>query len=119
MKELSKRPAGRPPVLELTRTLRELAAHIAPHGTFNFLLSNGQALWAHASTHLHYIERHHPFAVARLADEDLQVDFEPLTTPSDRVAVIATAPLTNNEQWTAFAPGELGVFVQGQRLRAG
>ncbi|WP_313311255.1 class II glutamine amidotransferase [Pulveribacter sp.] len=119
MQELSKSHAGMPPVQELTLTLQELAAHIAPHGTFNFLLSNGQALWAHASTHLHYIERHHPFAVARLADEDLQVDFEPLTTPSDRVAVIATAPLTNNEQWTAFAPGELGVFVQGQRLRAG
>ncbi|AVP56456.1 class II glutamine amidotransferase [Pulveribacter suum] len=116
MQELSKSHAGLPPVQELTLTLRELAGHIAPQGTFNFLLSNGQALWAHASTHLHWIERRHPFAVAQLSDEDLQVDFAPLTTPSDRVAVIATAPLTNNEQWTAFAPGELGVFVQGQRL---
>lgn len=118
LQELSKAHAAMPPVAELTLTLRDLAARIAPHGTFNFLLSNGEALWAHASTHLHYIERCHPFAVAHLADEDLQVDFEPLTTPDDRVAVIATAPLTNNEQWTAFAPGELAVFVQGRRLRA-
>src|SRR5690606_30682280 len=67
MQELSKAHAGMPPVEELTLTLRDLAARIAPRGTFNFLLSNGQALWAHASTHLHYIERRHPFAVARLA----------------------------------------------------
>ncbi|AVO49108.1 class II glutamine amidotransferase [Melaminivora suipulveris] len=117
MQELAKAHASLPPVGELTLTLKDLAAHIAPRGTFNFLLSNGHALWAHASTHLHWIERRHPFAVARLADEDLQVDFTPLTTPNDRVAVIATAPLTSNERWTAFAPGELGVFVQGQRLR--
>ncbi len=117
MQELAKAHASLPPVGELTLTLKDLAAHIAPRGTFNFLLSNGHALWAHASTQLHWIERRHPFATAQLADEDLQVDFEPLTTPSDRVAVIATAPLTRNERWTAFAPGELGVFVQGQRLR--
>jgi len=113
MQELSKSHAGMPPIGELTLTLRELAARIARHGTFNFLLSNGHALWAHASTQLHFIERCHPFAVAQLADEDLQVDFEPLTTPSDRVAVIATTPLTDNEQWTAFAPGELKAFGQG------
>ena len=79
------------------------------------LLSNGQALWAHASTQLSYIERRHPFASARLSDEDLSLDFATCTTPSDRVAVIATAPLTCNEQWTAFASGELLVFQDGQR----
>ena len=100
-------------VHELTLTLRELAARIAPHGTFNFLLSNGLALWAHASTHLHYIERRHPFASARLSDEDLSLDFSTCTTPSDRVALIATAPLTCNEQWTAFESGQLKVFVDG------
>jgi len=28
--------------------------------------------------------------------------------------VVVTAPLTTNESWTAFAPGELHVFVDGQ-----
>lgn len=115
MQELAKSHAGVPSVPELTLTLRELAAKLAVHGTFNFLLSNGEALWAHASTHLHYIERRHPFASARLSDEDLSLDFATCTTPSDRVAVIATAPLTCNEQWTAFASGELLVFQDGQR----
>jgi glutamine amidotransferase len=116
MQELSKSHAGVPSVQELTLTLRDLASQIAKHGTFNFLLSNGQALWAHASTHLYYIERKHPFARAHLADEDLSVDFASQTTPDDRVAVVVTAPLTSNEAWTAFAPGELKVFVDGTIL---
>ena len=113
MQELSKSHAGVPTVAELTLTLRELAAEVATHGTFNFLLSNGQALWAHASTHLYYVERKHPFASASLSDEDLSVDFSQHTTPNDRVAVVVTAPLTTNETWTPFAPGELKVFVDG------
>ena len=84
-----------------------------PDISINLLLSNGQALWAHASTHLSYIERRHPFASARLADEDLSINFADCTTPSDRVAVIATQPLTCDERWTAFEPGSLKVFVDG------
>ncbi|MBX9936877.1 MAG: class II glutamine amidotransferase, partial [Burkholderiaceae bacterium] len=113
MQELAKSHADVPSIPELTLTLRELAARIAPHGTFNFLLSNGQALWAHASTHLYYIERQHPFAEAQLADEDMRVDFSTQTAPTDRVAVIVTAPLTSNETWHPFRAGELKVFVDG------
>jgi glutamine amidotransferase len=116
MQELAKAHADVPSVAELTLTLRELAPKVARHGTFNFMLTNGQALWAHASTLLHYVERKHPFARAHLADEDLSVDFSEATTPNDRVAVVVTTPLTTNEQWTAFAPGELRVFVDGVAL---
>ena len=116
MQEMAKSHAGVPSIAELTITLRELAARIAGHGTFNFMLSNGQALWAHASTHLHHVERRHPFAHAHLADEDLTVDFARNTTPQDRVAVVVTTPLTTDEAWTAFAPGELKVFVDGEAV---
>ncbi|MCB1979048.1 MAG: class II glutamine amidotransferase [Burkholderiaceae bacterium] len=116
MQELSKSHAQLPSVAELTLTLRELSAGIARHGTFNFLLSNGLALWAHASTDLHYIERRHPFAAAHLSDEDLSVDFARETQATDRVAVIVTAPLTRDERWQAFARHELKVFVDGSAL---
>jgi glutamine amidotransferase len=116
LQELWKSHAGLPSVQELTHTLRELARRISPHGTFNFLLSNGEALWAHATTHLCYIERRHPFAQAHLSDEDLAVDFARETTPQDRVAIIVTAPLTKNETWTPIQSGELKVFVQGECL---
>jgi len=113
MQELAKAHAAVPPIAELTRTLAELLPRPAAHGAFNLLLSNGQALWAHASTRLHWLQRGHPFAHARLADEDLTVDFATLTTPQDRVAVVATEPLTAGEDWRPMAPGELRVFVQG------
>jgi len=115
MQELAKSHAGVPQIDELTLTLKELVPRIARHGTFNFMLSNGQALWAHASTHLWSVERRHPFTLAKLADEDLSVDFAQHTTPDDRVAVVVTTPLTTNEIWTPFGAGELGVFVDGQR----
>ena len=118
MQQLAKSHASVPSVAELTLTLRELAAQVARFGSFNFLLSNGQALWAHASTHLCHIVRQHPFASATLADDELSVDFAQHTTPQDRVAVIATTPLTRDEDWTPFAPGELRVFVDGQLLAA-
>jgi glutamine amidotransferase len=113
MQELAKSHASLPRVDELTLTLRELAPQLAKRGPFNFLLSNGQALWAHCSTNLYYLERKHPFAHAQLADEDLSIDFARHTTPADRVAVVVTAPLTTNEQWTRMAPGELRVLVDG------
>lgn len=114
MQELAKAHAALPSVAEVSRTLAELLPQIARHGTFNMLLSNGKALWAHASTHLHYLVRQHPFAHAALSDDDLEVDFATLTQVQDRVAVIATQPLTRNEQWTVIAPNTLMTFVDGQ-----
>ena len=105
MQELAKAHASVPTIAELTRTLRELVAVPAAHGTFNFLLSNGQALWAHCSTQLHHVMRQHPFATASLQDQDVTVDFARLTSADDRVVIIVTEPLTRNEPWVAFAPG--------------
>ncbi|MFZ6645672.1 class II glutamine amidotransferase [Undibacterium sp. TJN25] len=103
-----------PALSELTAFLRQAAAEIATYGTFNMMLSNGEALFTHCSTKLHYIVRQYPFTMAKLSDEDVSVDFSELTTPRDRVAVIVTEPLTTNENWTQFQPGELKVFVDGE-----
>ena len=77
-------------------------------------MSNGQALFAHCSTHLHYLVRSWPFSTAHLVDADVSIDFAKYTTPEDRVAVIATQPLTDNEIWTAFEPGDLLMFQHGE-----
>ena len=86
---------------------------IAAHGTFNLMLSDGSALYAHCSTNLHYLVRKHPFAKAKLSDDDVSVDFAEVTTPRDRVAIIVTEPLTTNETWIRFEPGEMMVFIDG------
>ena len=115
LQEMAKSHAGVPTVEELTLTLRELVPVIARHGRFNFLLSNGDALWTHCSTNLWYVERRHPFTHARLADEDLSIDFAQHTSAHDRVAVVVTAPLTVDEVWTPLQAGELAVFREGAR----
>ena len=97
--------------------LAEVSPKIAEHGTFNFCLSNGQALFAYAITKLHWLVREYPFKPAQLIDLDVEVDFSQVTTPEDRVAVITTEPLTQNEVWTAFEPGEMILFQDGRPNR--
>lgn len=104
----------RPSDEELFQEIRELTLKIAPSGEFNFLLTNGDLLVAHASTNLTYIVRKAPFDTAELKDEDLMVDFNSVTTPDDRVAVIATIPLTQNEKWLPMKPGTLWMFKEGE-----
>lgn len=119
LQELRRRFGDTPPDLPaLMAALRELTEKIAAHGPFNMMLSDGTALFVHCSTQLHYIVRQHPFTTARLSDEDLNVDFSQVTTPNDRVAVIVTTPLTLNETWIPFAPGELKVFVDGMPVQS-
>lgn len=97
--------------------LLELSPQIAEYGTFNFCLSNGQALFSYAVTKLHWLVREYPFKPAQLIDLDVEVDFSQVTTPEDRVAVITTEPLTQNEQWTAYTPGEMILFRHGEAIR--
>jgi predicted glutamine amidotransferase len=93
------------------------AGRIGKRGTFNMLLGDGRQLFARCATKLHHIVRQAPFKKATLADEDLSVDFAAVTTPHDRVAVIATMPLTRDESWTVGEPNTLWVF-RGGKLRA-
>ncbi len=106
-------PSARPPLAQLRGWLAEITAQIATHGEFNFLLSNGDGLFVHCATRLSYVVRQAPFTVAHLKDQDVTVDFSQVTTPDDRVAVIATLPLTDNEEWTTIEPGSLLLFVDG------
>ncbi len=99
---------------ELFLAVHSLTLEIAHYGEFNFLLSDGCSLLAHASTQLAYIVRQAPFTRAHLKDQDVTVDFTELTTPQDRVAVIATLPLTDNESWSTMPPGSLWWFEEGE-----
>lgn len=98
--------------------LQEITTAIAQHGVFNYLLSDGEHFFTHCSTKLCYIVRQAPFAAAHLIDEDITVDFQKLTRSRDRVAVIATTPLTDNEVWTPIERGELLVFQDGLPIRS-
>lgn len=106
-------PAGKPSLVDLYSTLNTITKNLASYGVFNYLLSNGEYFFAYCSTKLCYLVRQAPFAAAHLIDQDMTVDFREVTTPNDRVAVIATLPLTDNETWTTIQPGELLAFQNG------
>lgn len=98
----------------LFHEIKLLTEKIRTAGILNFTLTNGDWMIAHASTLLHYIIRQAPFGEAKLLDDDVNIDFSAVTTPNDRVAVIATLPLTCNEQWTQLAQNELLMFKEGE-----
>ncbi len=104
-------------VTDLWQAVADLGGEIGVHGSFNFLLGDGRHLFARCGTKLSHIVRKAPFGPAQLADDEVRVDFADLTTPNDRVAVVATTPLTTNETWIQGRPGDLWVFDGGQ-LRA-
>ncbi len=109
---------GRP----LAEAIARIAGELAELGTFNFLLGNGERLYARCDTRLCYIVRQSPFGRATLKDEDVSLDFSAVTSPNDRVAVIATTPLTVDEVWTHGEPATLWVFRKGRcevTLRSG
>lgn len=106
-----------PSLKDIFTVLEEIAPTVAEYGTFNFCLSNGQALFSYATTKLHWIVREYPFKPARLIDLDVEVDFSAVTTPDDRVAVITTEPLTDNEDWFSYKPGEMILFKEGKPIQ--
>ncbi|MEY2687444.1 MAG: hypothetical protein RL375_1642 [Pseudomonadota bacterium] len=114
-RRFGRRAGGHSPAWrDLAPVLADLAARISAHGPFNFLLSDGEALYAYGATRLHWLTRQHPFAHAQLVDSEMSLDLATVNAPGDRMSLIATQPLTSNEAWQAFAPGELKVFVAGE-----
>jgi len=106
--------AAAPDWRELAPVLAALTAEVACHGPFNFLLTDGQTVYAHCSTRLHWLVRRYPFAQVRLVDTDLTLDLSRDNGPEDRMVLVATEPLTHDEPWQAMAPGELFAFAQGE-----
>ncbi|UNM97083.1 class II glutamine amidotransferase [Ignatzschineria rhizosphaerae] len=113
LEHLRQRFNHKPTKEEIFREIQQLTEKIREAGIFNFILSNGEWMIAHSSTLLHYIIRQAPFGEATLLDDDVNIDFAAVTTPKDRVAVIATLPLTSNENWHQFATNELLMFEEG------
>ena len=67
---------------------------------------------------LFYTVREPPFTKVHLCDVNYSVDFAKFNTEVDRVAVIATKPLTKDEDWVELEKGELVLFDQGLPHRA-
>ncbi|MGB0732717.1 MAG: class II glutamine amidotransferase [Pontibacterium sp.] len=94
--------------------IRQRCDQLRALGVYNMLLTESDHLYAYCSTKLSWITRASPFGEAKLKDVELEIDFLNETTANDVVTVIATEPLTNNEQWTPMEAGEMVVFSAGR-----
>lgn len=81
------------------QALAAVSEIIASSGKFNFLLSDGEHLIAYGHDRLHYTHGSAQDALTAL-DVDL--------------VMVATEPLTTEDSWHAFEPGELRVFRAGR-----
>ncbi len=97
----------------ITERLVQLSKAYAGQGVFNLLLSNGDWLFTYCTTKMASITRRAPFRPARLKDADVIVDFESETTLNDIVSVIVTEPLTSDEEWDIYQPGEWRLWRKG------
>jgi len=102
----------------LATRLWRLADGIGRLGKFNFLLSNGEYLFAYMNREgtLHYVMRHPPHrGLVRLLDEDYEVRLGEMKAGNEYASIIATKPLTD-EEWKPMEPGALYVFYNGDLL---
>ncbi len=107
------------PVQALLPELVAACAAYRSRGVFNCLLSDGNWLFSFCSSKLAHITRRAPFGPAQLKDAEVRVDFQAETTPNDVVTVLATEPLTENETWTLYQPGEWRLWRGGECLAQG
>ncbi len=96
------------------RLLKTCCDQLRDLGVSNLLFSDSEYLYVYCTTKLQRITRRSPFGLAELKDQTLQVDFDQHTSSNDIVSVIATEPLTLNEQWTPLMSGEFLVYRLGK-----
>lgn len=94
----------------LSEFIHQCCEKLRTLGVFNMLLGDSNLLFTYNTTKLWWITRQAPFGAATLKDCDLTVDFQNETSVTDKVTVIATQPLTEQEQWHKIETGELITF---------
>ena len=111
IRERFPKPPGRAATLQ--RFIQNKCHELREMGVFNMLLTDSRHLYCYCTTKLSWITRKAPFDQACLKDAELTVDFDQVTSQNDIVTVIATEPLTSNEQWSTMKTGEMIVFHHG------
>ncbi len=105
-------------IVAVYQFIAKLADEVRALGVFNMILTDGDNLMSYCSNNLCFITRKAPFGEAKLIDTDVVIDFKKETTPDDIVTVIATRPLTKNEDWHILSSGEWKLFHKGELVIA-
>jgi glutamine amidotransferase len=99
---------------DLSKKIKSIADKMRQVGNFNFLLSDGNTLWAYADQSLYYTERIPPHGgeLVRLKDDGYSISLGEVKAPNERAILFATKPLSD-ENWTQMSPGELIAVSNG------
>jgi len=108
-----------PDDIRLFSFIAGLSEKINKLGVSNLIITNGECVFAYCSNNLHWITRRAPFGKASLIDAEMEVDFQQETTANDVVTVIATKPLTDDENWQKMSAGEWQLFRLGEAISKG
>jgi len=92
------------------------AREVSKFGIFNFLLSDSRYLYAHRSSRLFYVEHECVSQTERLKSEDLTIRLAQDANGAQRIAAIATGPLTDDEEWQTLPEARLVAFQAGERI---
>ncbi len=97
---------------EIVSKLNQIARRIAEYGSFNFLLSDGEKMYAYRKGNtLYYVERKPPYTEA-IKSESKEVELL-MKLVEERAIVIATVPLTRNEKWNLLKDEYIYQFQKG------
>lgn len=98
---------------EIINKLNEIAGRIAEYGSFNFLLSEGEKMYAYRKGNtLYYVERKPPYTEAiKSESKEVELLMKPV---EEKAVVVATVPLTKNEQWIKME--EKRIYAFNERL---
>jgi glutamine amidotransferase len=96
----------------LLEILRELSPRLLALGRCNFLLADGERLFAHGDNALHSVTRHCDGERQTVESDILRMRMEHGSPQA--ASLVATVPLTADERWRPFARGELRVFAAGE-----
>ncbi|MFK8068826.1 MAG: class II glutamine amidotransferase [Gammaproteobacteria bacterium] len=108
-----KRPAKQK---DLWNYIRRLSRELNILGVFSFLLSDSRHLFAYCSNKMVWVTREFPFIETKLIDTGEVLDLREKFSIKDKVCVIASQPLTENEDWHLMEKGDFVVFKNGQAI---
>jgi glutamine amidotransferase len=100
---------------KIKEILQSEAERIKKYGRFNFLLSEGEILYAYGDDCLFFVQRKAPFPEVSLKDEGYTVHLAEIKSPEEKAILIATEPLTTNENWKKISG--LKLFKDGNELK--
>lgn len=96
---------------DVLHVIEKEADKIRELGRFNFLLTDGEKIYAYGDDNLWYVQRKAPFEFVTLKDEQYEVNLAEIKGHDEKAILIATEPLTRNEKWEKISG--LMVFKDG------